>query len=63
MKAFILNSLDCIAPYSVFNDQCGKLHYSWTYKGACEWLACYDAGVFGESFVMNFNGDIIAKKG
>jgi hypothetical protein len=61
VKAFGFNSLDCLAPYTVINGQFGKCHFCWTYRAALEWLACYDAE-FGATYVLNFNGEQVARK-
>lgn len=50
------------APFAVINSACGKTHYCWSYKAALEWLACYDAGNFGTTWVFNFFDKPIACK-
>lgn len=63
ISGFLARSVDCVAPFTVYNIRFMKSHHCWTYKGACAWLACYDAADFGTSYVTNFHGDIIASKG
>lgn len=59
---FIRNSIDCLAPYTVYNYTFGKAHYSWTRRAALEWLACYAAEDFGTTVILDFNGSLIAAK-
>jgi len=63
IKNFIIDSIDCLAPYTVYNAQMRAQHNCWTWKAALEWLSCYDAEGFGETSVHNFNGELIAMKG
>ncbi len=51
------------APYAVVNKEMGVTHFAWSYKAALQWLACYDAGNFGPSFVFGFTGRVVAAKG
>lgn len=63
IRAFVLGSVDFLAPFTVQNVRFHKLHYCWSFKEACEWLKCYDSKEFGVTLVYNFNGDPIASKG
>lgn len=63
IKAFAVNSLNTVAPYTVVNEEFKKEHYVWTWNAAMEWVACYDAQAFGSTGVFNFNGEVAAIKG
>lgn len=62
VKAFIRNSFDCLAPYTVYNVEMRKEHFCWSLKEVFDWLACYDAESFGITEVRNFNGEVVAAK-
>ena len=61
--SFVVASVDCLAPFTVYNVRFMKEHHCWSFKTACAWLACYDADDFGPSYVTDFHGEIIASKG
>lgn len=63
VKNFIVNSINCFAPYTVQNVDINKPHYAWTWNGAMQWVKCYDSDNFGTTGVFNFNGELIASKG
>lgn len=60
---FVIDSIDCLAPYTIRNAHFNVMHHAWTYESAMEWLKCYDARQFGATHVYNFNGELIAYKG
>ncbi len=62
VAAFIRNSLDCVAPYTVYNLEMNKEHFCWSLKEVFEWLECYDVESFGTTLICNFNGDVVGKK-
>jgi hypothetical protein len=60
---FIIDSVNCLAPYTVRNAHFKVVHSAWSYDAAIEWLKCYDARKFGATHIYDFNGELIAYKG
>jgi len=63
IKSFFVESVNCLAPYTVRNAHFKVMHHAWSYSAAMEWLQCYDARKFGATHIYNFNGELIAYKG
>jgi hypothetical protein len=59
---FIINSVNCLAPYTVRNSHFKVMHHAWSYDAAMEWLKCYDARKFGATHIYDFNGELVAYK-
>lgn len=60
IKSFVIESLNCLAPYTVINSHFRKQHFCWTAGSAIAWAQCYDVEMFGETNIYNFNGEKIA---
>ena len=60
VASFLIESANCVAPYTVQNSELAKPHFCWTWKEAVSWLKCYDASQFGRTTVYNFNGEPVA---